>query len=75
MDGGMRSAWNFLGAEAVANASVKELQEEEEMAVAEDMEDLLFFLEPPPTGTFLSDPPSVQYLLQVLQKYLGWVRL
>lgn len=38
-------------------------------------EDLLFFLEPPPTGTFLRVPPSVQYLLQVLQKYLGWLRL
>ncbi|KAJ0910320.1 hypothetical protein HanRHA438_Chr06g0251061 [Helianthus annuus] len=37
--------------------------------------DLLFFLEPPPTGTFLRDPPSVQYLLQVLQKYLGCERL
>lgn len=34
-------------------------------------EDLLFFLEPPPTGMFLRDPPSVQYLLHVLQKYLG----
>jgi hypothetical protein len=34
-------------------------------------DDLLFFLEPPPTGTFLRDPPAVQYLLQVLQKYLG----
>ena len=38
-------------------------------------ETFLFFLEPPPTGTFLRDPPSVQYLLQVLQKYLGCVRL
>ena len=37
--------------------------------------DLLFFLEPPPTGTFLREPPSVQYLLHVLQKYLGWERL
>lgn len=36
-----------------------------------DGDDLLFFLEPPPTGTFLKEPPSVQYLLQVLQKYLG----
>lgn len=34
-------------------------------------EDLLFFLQPPPTGTFLRDPPLVQYLLQPLQKYLG----
>lgn len=38
-------------------------------------EGLLFFLEPPPTGMFLREPPSVQYLLQVLQKYLGWLRL
>ena len=41
----------------------------------DDGVDLLFFLEPPPTGMFLKDPPSVQYLLQVLQKYLGWERL
>ena len=41
----------------------------------DDDDDLLFFREPPPTGTFLSEPPSVQYLLQVLQKYLGCVRL
>lgn len=47
----------------------------EELAAAEEDDDLLFFLEPPPTGMFLRDPPSVQYLLQVLQKYLGCVRL
>lgn len=41
----------------------------------EEEEGLLFFLEPPPTGTFLREPPSVQYLRQVLQKYLGCVRL
>jgi hypothetical protein len=41
----------------------------------EEADDLLFFLEPPPTGIFLREPPSVQYLLQVLQKYLGCVRL
>ena len=41
----------------------------------EEDDDLLFFLEPPPTGIFLRDPPSVQYLLQALQKYLGWERL
>ena len=37
----------------------------------DDEEDRLFRREPPPTGTFLRDPPLVQYLLQVLQKYLG----
>jgi hypothetical protein len=36
---------------------------------------LLFFLHPPPTGTFRRDPPLVQYLLQPLQKYLGCVKL
>lgn len=35
----------------------------------------LFLLQPPPTGTFLRAPPLVQYLLQVLQKCLGCVRL
>ena len=35
----------------------------------------LFFRHPPPTGMFLRVPPLVQYLLQVLQKYLGWERL
>ena len=29
---------------------------------------LLFYLQPPPTGTVLKVPPLVQYLLQVLQK-------
>ena len=52
----------------------------DEAVIADDDDDaelwiFLFFLEPPPTGTFLRDPPSVQYLLQVLQKYLGCVRL
>ena len=45
------------------------------LGVEQEAEDLLFFLEPPPTGMFLRVPPSVQYLLQVLQKYLGCVRL
>lgn len=36
---------------------------------------LLFLLQPPPTGTFLSAPPRVQYLRQVLQKWRGWERL
>ncbi|KVH89001.1 hypothetical protein Ccrd_009004 [Cynara cardunculus var. scolymus] len=36
-----------------------------------DAIDLLFFLEPPPTGTLLRDPPLVQYLLQPLQKPLS----
>lgn len=49
--------------------------EGDEDGVDDENDDLLFFLEPPPTGMFLRDPPSVQYLLQVLQKYLGCVRL
>lgn len=53
-----------------------EVDEEEDEVVEELVMILfLFFLEPPPTGMFLRDPPSVQYLLQVLQKYLGCVRL
>jgi len=48
----------------------------DEAAEAEEEEEWrLFFLDPPPTGTLRRDPPSVQYLLQVLQMYLGWVRL
>ena len=31
----------------------------------------LFFLHPPPIGTFLSAPPLVQYRRQVLQKWRG----
>jgi hypothetical protein len=42
---------------------------------AKGVEDLLFFLELPPTGTLRREPPSVQYLRQPLQKYLGCVRL
>lgn len=49
--------------------------EGDEDGVDDKDDDLLFFLEPPPTGMFLRDPPSVQYLLQLLQKYLGCVRL
>ena len=30
-----------------------------------------FLLQPPPIGTLHKDPPFVQYLLQVLQKFLG----
>jgi len=37
--------------------------------------DRRLFLHPPPTGTFLRDPPLVQYLRQPLQKYLGWDKL
>ena len=37
--------------------------------------DLLFLRQPPPTGTFRSAPPLVQYLRQVLQKCRGWDRL
>lgn len=36
---------------------------------------LLFLLQPPPTGTLRRAPPLVQYLLQVLQKWRGCVRL
>lgn len=36
---------------------------------------LLFFLQPPPTGTLRRAPPFVQYLLQVLQKWRGCERL
>lgn len=70
------SGGSFLEVETVDDVAVtvEEVVEAEVEVVAEE-EDLLFFLEPPPTGTFLRDPPSVQYLLQVLQKYLGWVRL
>uniref|UniRef100_A0A2P2PWY2 Uncharacterized protein n=1 Tax=Rhizophora mucronata TaxID=61149 RepID=A0A2P2PWY2_RHIMU len=32
---------------------------------------LLFFLQPPPIGTFLRAPPLVQYRRQVLQKWRG----
>ncbi|KAG0449504.1 hypothetical protein HPP92_027263 [Vanilla planifolia] len=56
-------------------AEVRDEVEGEKEEEEEEEEDLLFFLEPPPTGTFLRDPPSVQYLLHVLQKYLGWLRL
>ena len=45
-------------------------EEEEGLTTA-----LLFFLQPPPIGTLRKAPPLVQYLLQVLQKCLGWVRL
>lgn len=37
--------------------------------------ELLFFLRPAPTGTFLIVPPAVQYLWQFLQKCLGWLTL
>ena len=50
-------------------------EEGDEDGVDDEDDDLLFFLEPPPTGMFLRDPPSVQYLLQALQKYLGCWRL
>ena len=45
-------------------------EEEEGLTTA-----LLFFLQPPPIGTLRKAPPLVQYLLQVLQKCLGWVSL
>jgi len=35
----------------------------------------LFFLQPPPTATFLRVPPRVQYRLQALQKCLGCDKL
>ncbi|KAG0463720.1 hypothetical protein HPP92_019789 [Vanilla planifolia] len=57
-------AWEFL---------VKE--EEVEVEEEDDEEALLPFLQPPPTGTLRRDPPLVQYVLQPLQKYLGWERL
>lgn len=50
----------------------REEEEDKEVVVEEER---LFFLEPPPTGMLRRDPPSVQYLLHVLQKYLGWERL
>ena len=55
------------------------------VAAAEDMDEeeeandvvlvRLPFLQPPPMGMFLNVPPCVQYLLHVLQKYLGCERL
>lgn len=74
---GLSSGGSFLEVETVDDAAVivEVVALEVGVAVEEEEVDLLFFLEPPPTGTFLRDPPSVQYLLQVLQKYLGCVRL
>lgn len=60
----------FLNEEEVGEVAAEEGAEEED-----DEETFLFFLHPPPTGMFLRVPPLVQYLLQVLQKYLGWERL
>lgn len=42
-----------------------------------DEEGLCFLVlrQPPPMGTLRRAPPLVQYLLQVLQKCLGWVKL
>jgi hypothetical protein len=41
--------------------AIDELVTEAEVeADAEDEEERLFFREPPPTGTFLREPPSVQ---------------
>lgn len=65
MLGGLRSG--SLCEESGGVIIEREGEDEEE----EEDEDRLFFREPPPTGTFLRVPPSVQYLLQVLQKYLG----
>ena len=70
----MRSIGSFLGFDTIEEvAAVEEVVAEVALVVAaaEEREGRLFFLEPPPTGTFLRDPPSVQYLLQVLQKYRG----
>lgn len=67
--------WGCIRSGSLLDAEEVEDVVVEELAAAEEDDDLLFFLEPPPTGMFLRDPPSVQYLLQVLQKYLGCVRL
>lgn len=70
--GGFSSGISLVGMMGVDTLDIDGAAAADEGKIdGDEDEDLLFFLEPPPTGTFLRDPPRVQYLLQVLQKYLG----